>query len=205
MESKRKFAAGDSVVVASHNTGKTQEITDLLAPFSVKPVSSSEHPFPEPEETGITFRENAEIKAISAAKATGLVALADDSGLEVDALDGEPGVFSARWAGPDKDFQMAMLRVERSLSEIKALDPQHRQANFVCDLCLAWPDGELSHFEGRVHGTLIWPPRGGKGFGYDPIFLPHGYSQTFGEMDVSTKHSISHRAQAFRLFIDACF
>ncbi len=203
MRSRRKFVAGDEVLVASHNDGKIREIADLLAPYSVKPVSFSEHPFPEPEETGLTFRENSEIKAVSAAKATGIVALADDSGLEVDALAGEPGVYSARWAGRDKDFRTAMHRVEQSLSERGAVRAKQRQANFVCDLCVAWPDGGIDHFEGRVYGTLIWPPRGDKGFGYDPMFLPRGHSLTFGEMEDTAKHRISHRAQAFRLFLKA--
>lgn len=205
MESGRKIAAGDVVVVASHNMGKVREIADLLAPYSVKSVSSSDYPFPEPEETGLTFQENSEIKALSATEATGKIALADDSGLEIDALGGEPGVYSARWAGPEKNFKKAMHRVEELLVEKNALDPDMRRANFICDLCLAGPEGDVRHFEGRVFGTLIWPPRGNKGFGYDPIFIPEGHSLTFGEMDETLKHQISHRAQAFRLFIEACF
>lgn len=205
MGSGRKFTAGDVVIVASHNMGKVREIANLLAPHSVKSVSSRDYPFPEPEETGLTFRENSEIKALSAAAATGITALADDSGLEIDALGGDPGVFSARWAGPEKDFDKAMHRVEELLVEKKALEADARRANFICDLCLAEPDGDVIHFEGRVFGTLIWPPRGNKGFGYDPIFVPDGHSQTFGEMDDTLKHQISHRAQAFQLFVHACF
>jgi XTP/dITP diphosphohydrolase len=191
---------GGRLVIASHNTGKVREIAELLAPFGVTSLGARELGLPETPETGDSFRANAEIKAIAAARASGLPAIADDSGLSVDALGGAPGVYSARWAGPRRDFAMAMQRVERQLGP-KA----DRRAHFVCVLALAWPDGHTESFEGQAHGRLVWPPRGDRGFGYDPIFLPEGRSQTFGEMDPAGKHAISHRAEAFRLLVGACF
>jgi XTP/dITP diphosphohydrolase len=190
---------GGRLVVASHNPGKVQEIIELLAPLGVTCLGARELGLPETPETGDSFRANAELKAVAAAQAARLPALADDSGLTVDALGGAPGVYSARWAGPKRDFLMAMQRVERQLGP-KA----DRRAHFVCVLALAWPDGHAESFEGQVHGRLVWPPRGERGFGYDPIFLPDGRSQTFGEMDPVGKHAISHRAEAFRLLVAAC-
>lgn len=195
----RKFSGG-RLVVASHNPGKVREIEDLLRPFAVECVSAGSLGLPEPEETGTTFLANAELKAWAAAKAAGLPALADDSGLAVEALGGEPGVYSARWAGPDKDFARAMRKVEEKLAGCA-----DRRARFVAALCLAWPDGHAETFVGEVSGTLVWPPRGSKGFGYDPMFLPEGRSQTFGEMEPEEKHAISHRARAFAKLVDACF
>lgn len=198
----RKFKDG-KVVVASHNEGKVREIRALLEPFGVTTVSASELDLPEPEETGTTFRANAELKARASATASGLPALADDSGLAVKALDGAPGIYSARWAGPDKDFGAAMADVEEALKEHgKDVD---RTAKFVCALSLAWPDGHVETFEGEVFGTLTWPPRGDKGFGYDPVFVPQGHNITFGEMEPAKKHAMSHRAEAFKQLIDACF
>ena len=191
---------GDQLVIASHNVGKVREIGDLVRPFKVTVRSAAELGLPEPEETGKTFRENAELKAKAAAGATGLPALADDSGLSVDALGGEPGIYSARWAGPERDFGIAMETVERNLE-----GQRDRRAHFVCVLSLAWPDGHCESFEGRVAGTLVWPPRGTRGFGYDPMFTPEGYEITFGEMDPEHKHAISHRADAFRKLIAVCF
>ena len=176
-----------------------------MRPFGVACVSASALGLPEPEETGDSFAANAAIKAEAAALAAGLPALADDSGLAVDALGGAPGIYSARWAGPGKDFDIAMREVERRLAEAGALTPGERRAHFVCALCLAWPDGHKEIFIGRVDGTLVWPPRGDKGFGYDPMFLPDGHDITFGEMEPDAKHAISHRADAFRQLIDACF
>ena len=191
---------GGRLVIASHNKGKVREIAELLAPFGVEILSAADLGLPEPVETGATFRENAEIKARAAAKAGGLPALADDSGLVVPALAGAPGIRSARWAGPGRDFRIAMERVERELA-----GKTDRRAHFVCALALAWPDGHLDCFEGRVDGTLVWPPRGSRGFGYDPIFVPDGHAETFGEMDPEKKHAISHRADAFRKLVSACF
>ena len=199
-----KFKADDRLVVASHNPGKVREIRDLLAPYGVEAVSAEELDLPEPVETGKTFAANAELKARAAAKSSGLPALADDSGLEVAALDGEPGIYSARWAGEEKDFEAAMGRVEMALAEADAREPEKRGANFTCALSLATPDGACHTFEGKVFGTLVWPPRGTRGFGYDPIFLPEGGSQTFGEMEPEEKHGQSHRARAFELFREAC-
>lgn len=197
--SRRKFTTG-RLVIASHNPGKVREIAELLAPFGAQVVSAGELMLPEPEETGQSFIENAELKAHAAAQATGLPALADDSGLAVAALGGDPGIYSARWAGPTRDFSYAMKKIE------KALDGNpDRRAHFVCALSLAWPDGHVESFEGFVHGKLVWPPRGHQGFGYDPMFLPNDHSKTFGEMEPQAKHDISHRAAAFRLLVDACF
>lgn len=197
----RKFEGG-KLVVASHNPGKVREIADLLAPFGIDIISAADLGLPEPDETGETFRENAELKALAAAKAAALPALADDSGLCVDALSGAPGIYSARWAGPNKDFDFAMEKLRRGMIEAGLSDTS---AHFVCGLALAWPDGHVDYFEGRVDGELVWPPRGDKGFGYDPVFVANGYDITFGEMEPQEKHGISHRAHAFRQLVDACF
>lgn len=191
---------GGRLVIASHNPGKIREIDALLGPLGVTVVSAADLGLPEPEETGTTFSANAEIKARAAADGSGLPALADDSGLAVAALDGAPGILSARWAGPDKDFAVAMRRVEDALSG----EPD-RRAHFVCALALCWPDGHCEIFEGVVHGRLVWPPRGSRGFGYDPMFVPEDYDITFGEMDPGHKHRISHRADAFAKLVEGCF
>ena len=198
----RKLAPG-KLVIASHNPGKVREIRDLLAPYGIEPVSAADLDLPEPEETGTTFVANAELKAMQAADLSGLPALADDSGLAVEALGGDPGIFSARWAGEAKDFGLAMQLVEDNLAA-KGPDVS-RDAHFVCALSLAWPDGHVESFEGRVDGTLVWPPRGQNGFGYDAMFLPLEGEQTFGEMDPAAKHAISHRAHAFRQLVAAVF
>jgi XTP/dITP diphosphohydrolase len=207
---------GQTIIVATHNEGKVREINDLLGPFGLSARSAKELGLPEPEETGTTFEENAYTKAFSAAKATGLPALSDDSGLCVDALDGEPGVYTADWAEkPEggRDFAMAMEKVERALEARGAYSARERTARFVAVLCLAWPDGHAEYFRGEVEGTLVWPPRGTSGFGYDPVFLPDGFSQTFGEMEASQKHGweagrgdlgLSHRARAFAKFATQC-
>jgi XTP/dITP diphosphohydrolase len=199
------------LVIASHNPGKLAELRQLLAPFGIKAASAGELGLAEPEETGATFRENARIKAAAAAAATQRAAFADDSGLVVDALGGAPGIHSARWAGPDKDFASAMRRIEDELSRPGAGRPDQRNAHFVCALCVAWPDCHVEEFEGRIDGTLVWPPRGEQGFGYDPIFLPHGHARTFGEMTSDEKHGLpplggglSHRARAFAQLAEAC-
>ncbi|MDP6388420.1 MAG: RdgB/HAM1 family non-canonical purine NTP pyrophosphatase [Alphaproteobacteria bacterium] len=194
----RRFT-DDRLVIASHNRGKVREIADLVAPFDVTVVSAGDLGLAEPEETGETFAQNAALKAL-AAVAVGLPALADDSGLVVPALDGAPGLHSARWAGPGRDFDLAMQRVERELGT-----GADRRAHFTCALALAWPDGEIAEFTGEVHGTLVWPPRGDRGFGYDPMFQPAGHDVTFGEMDPAAKHAISHRADAFRKLVEVCF
>jgi len=196
----RKLTPG-KLVIASHNAGKVREIRELLGPYGIEPVSAAELDLPEPEETGTTFVANAELKALQAADLSGLPALADDSGLCVEALNNDPGIFSARWAGPGKDFGVAMQLVEDKLA---ALPPEtSRDAHFVCALALAWPDGHVEWFEGRVDGTLVWPPRGPHGFGYDPVFLPDGHQETFGEMEPAAKHAMSHRADAFRQLVAA--
>ena len=201
----RRLVAGTRLVVASHNPGKVREILELVAPHGLRVVSAEELGLPEPEETGTTFAANATLKAQAAAKAAGLPALADDSGVEVAALDGAPGIYSARWAGPAKDFSVAMRRVEQELQARGAWEPGAKpEANFTAVLCLAWPDGKTAVFEGRVDGHLVWPPRGSKGFGYDPMFVPEGHDLTFGEMEPNTKHELSHRARAFRRFARAC-
>jgi XTP/dITP diphosphohydrolase len=187
------------LVIASHNPGKVVEITALLAPFQVQLLDAAELGLAEPEETGTTFEENAALKAHAAAKTTGLAALADDSGLVVPELGGAPGIFSARWAGPTKDFSIAMARVHREL------DDKNRSASFVSVLSLVWPDGEEALFRGEIAGRLIWPPRGDNGFGYDPMFVPDGYSHTFGELPSETKYAIDHRARAFAKLVAACF
>jgi XTP/dITP diphosphohydrolase len=193
---------GGRLVIASHNPGKLREIADLLAPYGVEPVSAASLGLPEPEETGTTFAANAGLKARVAALGAGLPALADDSGLSVVALGGAPGIYSARWAGPGKDFGVAMEKVERELTASGTAD---RRAAFICALALAWPDGTQAAFEGRVEGHLVWPPRGTRGFGYDPMFVPEGYDITFGEMEPAAKHGISHRAEAFNKLVAAVF
>jgi XTP/dITP diphosphohydrolase len=199
----RKLSPGTRLVVASHNPGKIREINDLIRPFGLSAVSAGELGISEPEETEATFAGNARLKALHSAKASGLPALSDDSGLEVEALGGAPGIYSARWAGASKDFNYAMQRVEQELQEKFARDFDSRRANFTAALCLAWPDGETEVFEGKVFGNLVWPPRGDKGFGYDPMFLADGEELTFGEMEPDAKHAISHRARAFALFVAA--
>ncbi|MFO1259694.1 MAG: RdgB/HAM1 family non-canonical purine NTP pyrophosphatase [Sphingomonadaceae bacterium] len=198
----RKLAPG-RLVIASHNAGKVREIAELLGPHGIEPVSAGALGLPEPEETGTTFIANAELKALQAADLSGLPALADDSGLCVDALGGDPGIFSARWAGPDKDFSLAMRLVNDAL-EAKGPDAG-RDAHFICALALAWPDGHVEAFEGRVDGRIVWPPRGDKGFGYDPIFEPLDHEITFAEMEPAAKHAMSHRADAFRKLVEAIF
>jgi XTP/dITP diphosphohydrolase len=193
---------GGSLVIASHNPGKVREIAELLTPYGVDVVSAATIGLREPEETGKTFAANARLKARVAASIANLPALADDSGLSVTALHGEPGIYSARWAGPGKDFGVAMQKVEGELQKRGAED---RRAAFVCALCLAWPDGQARVFEGRVEGKLVWPPRGTQGFGYDPMFVPEGYDITFGEMEPAAKHAISHRARAFAKLVTAVF
>jgi XTP/dITP diphosphohydrolase len=207
--SGHRWLAPGPLVIASHNPGKVREITELLGPYGIEPVSAAALNLPEPEETEDTFIGNARLKSRAAATATGMVALSDDSGLCVDGLDGAPGLYSARWAGPDKDFSVAMQRVRDEL-ENKNI-PAPRGAHFVCALSLAWPDncgddgeGYTEDFEGKIFGTLVWPRRGSNGFGYDPMFQPDGYHMTFGEMAPAEKHAINHRAIAFRLLVDAC-
>lgn len=212
----RKLTERD-IVVASHNAGKVREINELIGPFGFAAKSASELGLPEPEETGTRFEENARIKAEAATKATGLPALADDSGLCVDALKGAPGVYTADWAekddGSGRDFQLAMEKVEAALQKARAVAPKDRTARFVAVLCLAWPDGHVEFFRGEVEGTLVWPPRGELGFGYDPVFKPDGFEKTFGEMSADQKHGwdasrtddgLSHRARAFAKFARGC-
>ena len=190
------------LVIASHNPGKVREIADLLGPYGIEPVSATDLDLPEPDETGNSFVDNAELKARLAADLSGLPALADDSGLSVDALDGRPGIYSARWAGESKDFRLAMERVEE---EVLAKGPEAgRNAHFVCALSVCWPDdGQCESFEGRVDGLLVWPPRGENGFGYDAMFQPIGREMTFGQMDPADKYAMSHRADAFRKLVAA--
>ena len=199
------------LVIATHNPGKLAEMRELLAPHGVEAVSAGELGLGEPEETGKTFVANARIKAIAAAQAAKLPAFADDSGLVVDALDGAPGIYSARWAGPNKDFNEAMARIERLLQERGATAPGKRTAHFVSALCVAWPDDHLEEVEARADGSLVWPPRGTAGFGYDPMFLPNGHDRTFGEMTSIEKHGmpplglgLSHRARAFVKLAEIC-
>jgi len=205
---------GKKIVVASHNAGKLREFADLMGPFGLEAKSAKEYGLPEPDETGTTFEENAYIKAFAAASATGLPALSDDSGLVIDALDGQPGVYTANWAElPDgtRDFGMAMQRAEVAMQEVGATEPAQRTGRFVAVICLAWPDGEAEYFRGEAEGTLVWPPRGESGFGYDPVFLPVGQTRTFGEMTAEEKHgwkpgqaqALSHRARAFQKFARA--
>ncbi len=186
------------LVVASHNPGKVREISALLKPYHLEVISAGDLNLPEPEETEDTFAGNARLKALAAAKGSGLPALSDDSGLVVPALGGDPGIYSARWAGPTKDFNIAMKKV------INAVGDKDRSAHFFCALAIAWPDEHVEIFVGKVKGTLTWPMRGDKGFGYDPMFIPSGYDITFGEMDPPRKHAMSHRADAFQKFIAAC-
>jgi XTP/dITP diphosphohydrolase len=195
-----RLNAGDRLVIASHNAGKVHEIRILLEPYGVQTVGAAELGLPEPEETGSTFAENAILKAEAAARASGLAALSDDSGLCVDALGGAPGIFSARWAGPSKDFRVAFARIAE---ELEASGNPDRRAHFVCALALSRPGAESEVFEGRVFGTLTFPPRGDRGFGYDPIFIPEGHRFTFGEMEPAAKHAISHRARAFAKLVEA--
>ena len=214
----RKLYSG-KLVIASHNPGKVREIAALLGPYGIEPVSAAELDLPEPEETGTNFIDNADLKARAAADLSGMVALADDSGLCVEALGNRPGIYSARWAlaeearvpadddpghvDGERDFMRAMSRVQ---TELEALGPEvNRNAHFVCALAVCWPDGHSEWFEGRVDGTLVWPPRGERGFGYDPMFVPAGREQTFGEIDQDEKHRISHRADAFRKLVEALF
>jgi XTP/dITP diphosphohydrolase len=202
-------------VIATHNSGKLAEMRELLLPYGIEAVSAGELGLAEPKESGATFRANARHKAVCAAIASGMPAFADDSGLAVDALEGQPGVHSARWAGREKDFQRAMEMVEEKLRERGAHAPSQRKAHFVCALCVAWPDRHVEEFEAKVDGTLVWPPRGEEGFGYDPMFLPDGHSRTFGEMPSQEKHGLkhglppagrglSHRARAFLELSEAC-
>jgi XTP/dITP diphosphohydrolase len=199
------------LVIATHNPGKLVEMRDLLAIYGIDATSAGELGLPEPEETGKTFAENARIKATAAANASGRAAFADDSGLVVDALGGEPGIHSARWAGPGKDFRFAMNRIQTLMIERGARSPEQRRAHFIAALCLAWPDGHVEEFEGRVDGAAVWPPRGDQGFGYDPLFKPDGFDRTFGEMSAQEKHGLppkgkglSHRARAFVKLAQAC-
>jgi XTP/dITP diphosphohydrolase len=197
--SHRRFTGG-KLVVASHNAGKVREIKELLESFSADVVSAGDLNLPEPEETALTFIGNAELKARAAARASQLPSLADDSGMAIDALNGAPGIYSARWAGPDKDFAFAMNRIEQ-----ETRDKPNKRAHFICALSLAWPDGHCESFEGKISGHLHFPPRGLKGFGYDPIFIADGLNITFAEMEPAAKHAISHRADAFRQLVAACF
>jgi XTP/dITP diphosphohydrolase len=199
------------IVIATHNPGKLAEMRELLAPYGIEAVSAGELGLGEPEETGDTFKANAAIKAIAAAQAAQLPAFADDSGLVVDALDGAPGIYSARWAGDSKDFTAAMTQIERLLQERGATTPEQRKAHFVSALCVAWPDGHLEEVEAHAHGTLVWPVRGDAGFGYDPSFQPDGHNRTFGEMTSIEKHGLpplglglSHRAKAFVKLAEIC-
>jgi XTP/dITP diphosphohydrolase len=199
------------LVIATHNPGKLNEMRELLAPYGIASVSAGELGLPEPDETGASFRDNARIKAMAASIASKLPAFADDSGLAVDALDGAPGIHSARWAGAERNFQHAMERIDRLLRERGAITADQRKAHFVSALCVAWPDEHVEEFEARVDGTLVFPPRGNKGFGYDPMFLPDGFAHTFGEMTSEEKHGLpphglglSHRARAFAELSEAC-
>ena len=204
-----------TIVVASHNAGKIQEIRDLISPLGFTAKSAADLNFIEPDETGTTFEENATIKALASANASGLPALSDDSGLVIDALGGDPGVYTANWAetaNGTRDFAMAMQKVETALEKAGATTPESRTARFVSVLCLAWPDGHTELFRGEVEGAVVWPPRGTQGFGYDPVFQPKGYETTFGEMSAEQKHgwkpgdeqALSHRARAFKTFVETC-
>jgi XTP/dITP diphosphohydrolase len=201
----------EKLVIATHNPGKLKEMRELLMPFGIAAVSAGELGLPEPEETGTTFRTNAHIKAAAAAAASGKPAFADDSGVVVDALGGAPGIYSARWAGPNKDFALAMRTIEDKLAAQGAKQPGQRRAHFVSALCVAWPDGHVEEFEASVDGVLIWPPRGNLGFGYDPMFVPDGHTRSFGEMPPEEKHGLppkgkglSHRARAFLKLAETC-
>ena len=206
-----KLQTGQKLVVATHNDGKLREFRTLLEPFGLELVSAGELGLPEPEETGTTYHANAELKSVAASKASDLWALSDDSGLSVNALDGAPGIYSARWAGPTKNFDDAMVKVHTELMGKGAMAPGQRGAEFIAVLCLSTPEGETAFFEGRVAGTLVWPPRGTKGFGYDPMFQPQGHMRTFGEMEEKEKHhwskseiGLSHRSRAFSTFVKEC-
>ncbi|MCK5375373.1 MAG: RdgB/HAM1 family non-canonical purine NTP pyrophosphatase [Alphaproteobacteria bacterium] len=190
----------DELLIATHNKGKAREMLALLKPYVRKFYTSADFGLPEPEETGVTFAENAKIKARSAAKISGKVALADDSGLAVNALHGAPGIYSARWAGEGRNFDKAMLKVHESLA-----DSIDRSAYFICVLAMGWPDGHTEVFEGRINGQIVWPKRGDNGFGYDPIFQPDGCEVTFGQIEPDQKHKISHRAKAFKRLVNECF
>lgn len=198
----RRRLTGPRLLVASHNPGKVREICELLVSRGLDVLAAADLGLPEPEETGTTFIANAELKALAAARAADMPALADDSGFCVDALGGDPGIYSARWAGPGKDFRIAMEKVWEAVLKAGSAD---RGARFVCALSLAWPDGHTETVEGEVHGTVVWPPRGAFGFGYDPMFVPAGHGQTFGEVDSDWKHSVSHRADAFAKLVQRCF
>jgi XTP/dITP diphosphohydrolase len=193
---------GVKLVIASHNEGKVRELNELFTPYGIECISAASLDLPEPEETGKTFAENAKLKAVAAAKGSGMLALSDDSGLEVEALSGAPGIHSARWGGPNRAFDLAMARVHH---ELKKLGTSDRRANFTCALGLAAPDREAAAFTGQVYGTIVWPPRGTRGFGYDPIFVPEGYSETFGEMDPELKNRLSHRMRAFEKLMSATY
>ena len=199
------------VVIATHNSGKLREMRELLAPYGIEAVSAGELHLAEPDETGLTFIANAYIKAKAACDASGLPAFSDDSGLCVEALNGDPGIYSARWAGPEKDFSAAMAKIEAELAKKEAKEPSQRRAHFISALSIVWPDGEQIEVEGRVDGRLVWPPRGDAGFGYDPMFLPDGHTRTFGEMTSIEKHGLpplglglSHRARAFTMLAKLC-
>lgn len=201
----RKLSAG-KLVIASHNEGKVREIRELLAPLGMDVISAAELDLPEPVEDGDSFVANSLLKSLAAAKASGLPAMADDSGLAVTILGGAPGIYSARWAGPRKDFGLAMQKVQSAIEEFDTIEQKaDRSAAFICALSLAWPDGHTEVFEGRVEGQMVWPARGEAGFGYDPAFQPEGYNITFGEMEPAAKHEISHRADAFKQMVNACF
>lgn len=204
MGTPRRRFDGPELIIASHNPGKLREFAALLGRFTATVRGAPELGLPEPEETGASFVANAELKARAAAKGAGICALADDSGLAVARLDGAPGIYSARWAGPEKDFTLAIARVRKEL-EARGAEPSGAHARFVCALSLCWPDGPCESFEGRVDGRLVFPPRGTRGFGYDPIFIAAGYDITFGEMEPEKKHSLSHRADAFAKLVAACF
>ena len=195
----RRLDPGTTLVLASHNPGKLAELVELLRPYQIDVVSAGALDLPEPPEDAPDFVGNARIKSLAATQVSGLPALADDSGFCVAALDGAPGIYSARWAGPDKDFAAAMARVHREIGQVS-----DRRAWFVAALCLSWPDGHAETFVGRVDGTAVWPPRGTHGFGYDPMFIPAGFTTTFGEMEAAEKHALSHRARAFAQLIVAC-
>lgn len=211
MDASFRLSPGDGLVLATHNAGKLKEFRALFEPFGLELTSAGELGLPEPDETGTTFVENARIKAHAAARGADRLALADDSGLCVDALDGDPGVYTADWAGPGRDFSVGMRRVEDALQAAGASTPSRRKGAFWATLCLALPDGRDLIFEGRADGTLVWPPRGELGFGFDPVFMPAGHDITFGEMPAEAKHSwspgkvgLSHRARAFAKLVEAC-
>ncbi len=199
-DAPRRIARGERLVLATHNAGKLREMAELVQPFGIELVSAGALGLPEPEETAEDFWGNARLKALEAARGAGLPALSDDSGFCVAALGGAPGVHSARWAGPQRDFSAAMARVQRERGD----DP-NPHAWFVCVLCLAWPDGETASFYGRVEGEIIWPPRGTLGFGYDPMFVPRGEMRSYGELPPAEKHAASHRARAMAQLTTACF